>query len=298
MKFLPNIILNFHAIKDPKWLENILLIIKRLYNPMSYEDLGDYYSKRKEIKHGCHITFDDGHISFYDTVFPLLQKYNIPASIFVSPNVISNRINFWFQEINDYDFENLNKIIDQHFMSRQFGPIPVKAKLKQLKISEIWDVIQNYQQITNTQPKSCLNMDLAQIKEIQQSGLINIGAHTMNHPILKNESDEMTGYEIGASIAELSTLLDTEINSFAYPNGKPYFDFGEREMSILKQHKIKFAFSTEERTLKINDNLLSIPRSGFEGGSTPYIYLKLMSGGNLNKLKKMMNKKDESSYRS
>ena len=73
MKLLPNIILNFHAIKDPIWLEKILKIIKRLYNPISYEDLENYYLNKKEIKHACHITFDDGHVSFYEKVFPLLN---------------------------------------------------------------------------------------------------------------------------------------------------------------------------------------------------------------------------------
>lgn len=87
------------------------------------------------------------------------------------------------------------------------------------------------------------------------------------------------------------------IHSFAYPNGKPGFDFGEREMNILKQHDIRLAFTTEERTLRINDNLMSVPRSGFEGGSTPYIYVKLMSGGNVNWMKKIINKRDEQSYR-
>ena len=296
MKFLPNIILNFHAIKDPKWFEHILKIIQRLYHPVSYEDIENYYRNGKTLKHACHITFDDGHISFYETVFPLLKQYNIPASIFVSPKVITERTNFWFQEISDYDFNVLNKLVNKR-LGITDDDSPVTAKLKGLQIKEIWEIIYAYQEQTQTPPKSCMNMNIQQIKEVHQSGLVHIGAHTLTHPILKNENDDSVQYEIGNSISELSKLLDMPIHSFAYPNGKPGFDFGEREMNILKQHDIRLAFTTEERTLRINDNLMSVPRSGFEGGSTPYIYVKLMSGGNVNWLKKVINKRDEQSYR-
>jgi len=296
MKFLPNIILNFHAIKDPKWFEHILKIIQYLYHPVSYEDIENYYRNGKTLKHACHITFDDGHISFYETVFPLLKQYNIPASIFVSPKVITERTNFWFQEISDYDFNILNELVNKQ-LGITDDDSPVKAKLKSLQIKEIWEIISAYQEQTQTPPKSCMNMNIQQIKEVHQSGLVHIGAHTLTHPILKNENDDSVQYEIGNSISELSKLLDMPIHSFAYPNGKPGFDFGEREMNILKQHDIRLAFTTEERTLRINDNLMSVPRSGFEGGSTPYIYVKLMSGGNVNWMKKIINKRDEQSYR-
>lgn len=297
MKFLPNIILNFHAIHNIVWFESLLKTILRLYNPVSYEEVSNYYLVGKPLKHACHLTFDDGHISFYEKVFPLLQKYHVPVSIFVSPKIITERGNFWFQEISDYDFKILNEIVDKYHQFEDMEKMPVKAKLKHLKINEIWRIIEEYQRQTATPTKACVNMNLEQLKELQQSGLVHIGAPTMNHPILKNENDDSVQYEIGNSISELSKLLDMPIHSFAYPNGKPGFDFGEREMNILKQHDIRLAFTTEERTLRINDNLMSVPRSGFEGGSTPYIYVKLMSGGNVNWLKKVINKRDEQSYR-
>lgn len=296
MKIFPNIILNFHAIKEPKWFEHILKIIQRLYHPVSYEDIENYYRNGKTLKHACHITFDDGHISFYETVFPLLKQYNIPASIFVSPKVITERTNFWFQEISDYDFNILNELVNKQ-LGITDDDSPVKAKLKSLQIKEIWEIISAYQEQTKTPPKSCMNMNIQQVKEVYQSGLVHIGAHTMTHPILKNENDDSVQYEIGNSISELSKLLDMPIHSFAYPNGKPGFDFGEREMNILKQHDIKLAFTTEELTFSKNDNLISIPRSGIEGGGVLYIFLKLVSGGNLNFLKKILNKKGEERYR-
>jgi len=297
MKFLPNIILNFHAIHNIVWFESLLKTILRLYNPVSYEEVSNYYLEGKSLKHACHLTFDDGHISFYEKVFPLLQKYNVPVSIFVSPKIVTERSNFWFQEISDYDFKILNEIVDKYHRFENAEKIPVKAKLKHLKINEIWRIIEEYQRQTATPIKACVNMNLEQLKELQQSGLVHVGAHTMNHPILKNEDDQSVEYEISTSIQELSKLLNTSITSFAYPNGKQNFDFGQREIQILANNNIKLAFSTEERPFRVSDDHLAVPRSGFEGGSKVYVYAKLILIKQWGLLKKISRKKGEIAYR-
>lgn len=68
-------------------------------------------------------------------------------------------------------------------------------------------------------------------------------------------------------------------------------------MTVLAKNNIKLAFLTEVKPITIKDNPLSIPRSGFEGGSISYVYLKLFLGSNWERLKTLLNKKDESSYR-
>ena len=47
------------------------------------------------------------------------------------------------------------------------------------------------------------------------------------------------------------------------PNGKPGFDFGNEKL-VFTKNNIKLAFTTEERTLRLNDN--QVFKNGFEGG--------------------------------
>jgi hypothetical protein len=84
----------------------------------------------------------------------------------------------------------------------------------------------------------------------------------MNHPILPNEPYETARLEIAESIRELSTMLNTRVTSFAYPNGVPGLDFGQRELHILKQEGIKIAFSTQGKWLTNTDDPLAAPRIG------------------------------------
>ena len=76
---------------------------------------------------------------------------------------------------------------------------------KNLPLKIIKEIITIYQKETNTRPKSFLNMNVQDLLEVEKSGLVTIGAHTLNHPILKNECDENCDYEITGSIKELQS---------------------------------------------------------------------------------------------
>jgi len=77
-------------------------------------------------------------------------------------------------------------------------------------------------------------MSESELKEAYDSGLVAVGAPTQNHPILANETEQTSRYEIQSSILELSDMLGTQVKYFAYPNGIPSLDFGEREIDVLK----------------------------------------------------------------
>ena len=117
---------------------------------------------------------------------------------------------------------------------------------------------------------------------MEASGLVTIGAHTINHPVLANETDKYCQFEIKESIDKLESILGHPIKYFAYPNGRPGFDFTDREMSYLKENNIALAFSTEIDHVSANINPLSVPRMGFARmGLSPYnplVYFRLNAG--------------------
>lgn len=260
MKILPNTIIYFHEIQDKQWFQNIIETLIKNYHIIGLKELEDYYYNDKSIKNSCHITIDDGDISFYKNAFPILKNFNVPVSVYVSPLNATERLNFWFQEIVDYDATGLNEIISKEFNYKldHQSMSEIKSFLKTLKINEILRIINLYQKKTAVPPKLPMNMNEKQIIELSNSGLVEFGAHTLNHPCLVNEKNEVASYEILESIDRLSNILNKEISSFVYPNG----DYGEREIAILKSKGIKLAFTTERGKLSNMDDPLKIPRSG------------------------------------
>src|SRR5690349_14391327 len=104
MKFIAmNRIVNFHVVSDITWFEKLVVFLKNNYQMVSIDVVHDYMLGNTKCNNICHITVDDGDISFYKNIFPVLKKHNIPATLFVSPKICSETKNFWFQEIDDYD---------------------------------------------------------------------------------------------------------------------------------------------------------------------------------------------------
>ena len=254
--------------------------VKHKYNIVSVDDI--YSLKHKKIskyKNLCLITVDDGDKTFYDNIFPILIKHKTPAVLFVSPKIALNHQNFWFQEIREFDKNVLKLIISNYFRIdiNIINPYPISVIMKNCKIKDIWEIINIYKKQNNSNSFS-YNMSMEEILEVDKSEFVTIGAHTQNHPILLNEEDEVCKNEIFESIDILESELSHEINYFAYPNGIPNLDFGQREMSYLRQKGIRLAFSTQAKNLSYVDNPLSIPRFGLSFGNSTFVKVKLIFG--------------------
>ncbi|HZW40176.1 MAG TPA: polysaccharide deacetylase family protein [Ignavibacteriaceae bacterium] len=276
-----NKIINFHRVTNMVWLDNIICYLKSKYKIVNATDLYAFYKNGISLNNTCHITIDDGDKSFYDCIFPILKKHNVPASIFVSPKIITEKSNYWFQEIIGYNQLELKQIMSD--MSKipinnlmKFSSVSI---LKTYNINQIHEIIKIYQKKTNTQKKVFQNMTVNNLKEVNQSKLITIGAHTLNHPILQNEDDNISRYEIKESIFELSTLLNQQIKYFAYPNGIPNMDFTLREKTYLRELDIHLSFTTEPKNFSIKSDTMCIPRMGVtDSESMPFFKTKMFLG--------------------
>lgn len=275
-----NTIINFHKTSNAAWFAKVLSLLKRYYTIIPIQKLEKYYYNGERIKNSCHITIDDGDRSFYTHIFPVIKKLKIPVSLYVSPSILKNNTNFWFQEIKGYDEDLLKKIISQNtnIDKHSIKTLTSKALLKTLQVNHIHRIIDLYQKKTSTIPKPPQNMNIDQLMDVHKSGLVEIGAHTQNHPILKNETYQNATKEIKDSIYQLSDMLNMKIKWFAYPHGSPGLDFDDREIRIVEDCGIKLAFSTNLNFFSKNDNPLLIPRSGFTYGNRLFVTTKLLLG--------------------
>lgn len=70
-----------------------------------------------------------------------------------------------------------------------------------------------------------------QVREMADSGFVEIAAHTMNHVDLSKSSDRTAYYEIAGSKSELEGIIGKPVTTFAYPYGF----FASRDEAICRQ---------------------------------------------------------------
>lgn len=288
-------IINFHAVNDALWFENVIIYLKSRYKMITLKELYAYYYDNYQVRNACLITVDDGHVSSYNVIYPILKKHQVPAVFFVSPEIAMRKkiMNYWFQEIEGYSNDNLLKIAREYFVQTDVRKTTDKKLIDKLPIDTIRTIISRYQREYSVQPKLPQNMTVEQIQEIDKDGLVEIGAHTLYHPFLANETDRRSKEEIQSSISQLEEILQHPILAFAYPNGRPNVDWGEREIGYLKETSVKLAFSTYHHDLTLANDVYAIPRYGLTKGSLFFIRLKLFFGEYYLHIKKII-KKDAS----
>lgn len=254
-----NFVYYLHDVSSLKEAEDTLLFFQKHYKIVSSDKIDDFLVEKDKSDSHVVLTIDDGWKSTYDYFFPVCKKYKIPITIFVSPQVAQKEENLWFYKMRFCNISQVqNHLINNHVFTDEIRKYPLELVLKEMQIDEVYNLLDA--QLKEQPSRGFCNVE--ELREMHQSGLVTIGAHTLTHPILASESVERSNYEIAESIRQLSDILQNDVTTFAYPNGLYGIDFGEREMEVCKQNGIKFAFSVDPGVLSKRVNTMAIPRCG------------------------------------
>ena len=86
------------------------------------------------------------------------------------------------------------------------------------------------------------------IKEMLDSGVFELGGHTITHPYLPNTSIEDKKYEMIECKNILETTFNTKVSSFAYPFGI----YNTEDVEIIESSNFKSAVTTDEGVANAN----------------------------------------------
>jgi len=217
------------------------------------------------------ITFDDGYADNEQIALPILERLGLPATFFVASGFSHGGVMFNDGVIEavrgapagTYDLSSLG--LGSHTVgdsaSRRALIDRLIARLKYLPVSERRERVSELAATLRSTPPSDLMMRPAQIKRLHDRGM-EIGAHTVSHPILARLTDEEAGAEIAGSKRELEEITGAPVTLFAYPNGKPGQDYGPRDVALVKQAGFAAAVSTVNGVADRNSDLFQLPRFG------------------------------------
>lgn len=224
------------------------------------------------------ITFDDGYLDNLQFALPILEEFQVPATIFVSTGTMNQQKELWWDELEylllnedhipiyfqleDGEFgyrwdtstreyrENCYKSI-HHLMKNFVGPGKREEWMKQL-----W----YWRGLEPEARKENLTVSKEQCMTLAQSKMISIGAHTVNHPSLAVLSRSEQKKEIESSIITLSNILEKQIILFSYPFGSYGANYNEDSIEICQDCGIMKAASTDSLLWNSSMSPYKIPR--------------------------------------
>ena len=278
---------------DANNFEQHLQVLKKKYVVEPLPNLVEQLNKKKIRKKSIAITFDDGYADNYFIAKPLLEKYNLPATFFITSKNIDLQKEFWWDElakilllttelpqtlsleINGHPFfydlakETLltEELLNKHKNFIAYNPETLRSGLY-YKLWEyftpmpVHEQLQLIEQIRTwagvaevARPEYCC-MSSHQIEEMFANSLFEIGGHTMSHPALPYHGKEIQHEEILRNKILLENITGKKINLFAYPSGK----HNNSTVEILKQLYFEGAFTTEADIIKKDSDAFTLGR--------------------------------------
>ena len=264
-----------------KVFEKQMKYLSRNYNVVSLNQLLSYLIREEDMpKRLCVITFDDGWKEVYDYAYPVLKKFRLPATIFLTTNHVEEKNWFWeerlkyliariFQSKQDMKLHANNSLINklekcglQDIVSikrRELNSYIAKIiyrcrKENPERLNSIFQELENLIHLSSIiEPRLFLNW--REVKEMSQNG-ISFGAHTQSHCNLTTCSENETSKEVNNSKNILEREIDFTVDTFAYPYGK--YDLAVK--SIVKESGFICACSTESGFLDKNSDHFALKR--------------------------------------
>jgi peptidoglycan/xylan/chitin deacetylase (PgdA/CDA1 family) len=237
------------------------------------------------------LTFDDGYRCFYTSIFPLLKKYNISATMFLCTECLekgaillhdrlgyilatSSETKFSLPELDSRIF-SLGSEEERALVFREVG-----AKIHLMCHDEKVRTVDRLSEVLKVDesaiPRHIPMLSWSEVREMQDSGLVTFGAHTVSHAILTSIGIREARDEILQSKQVMEKELDVPVRFMAYPNGADD-DFNESVKEAVQEAGYDLAFTTISRFGGQIDPY-ELPRDGFSS-SEPFSRFKLRVSG-------------------
>jgi peptidoglycan/xylan/chitin deacetylase (PgdA/CDA1 family) len=241
---------------SPEHFAEHLAILSRHWRPLGLKQLIEARQRGRIPDRSVVITFDDGYANHRHVVLPLLEQFDVPATFFVPTGQLASQREYWWDELEGlltlpghlpaslsidvsgkrHDFELSEREYtdehcqrDQQLWAWEGGPgsrlalyYVLWAQLRPAQASEqarVMDVLLAWAGKETFRRPSNRPLSVMELQELSSSRLVEIGAHTVTHPILAQLPPEQQQQEVVGNQRDLEQILGRPVESFAFPYG-------------------------------------------------------------------------------
>jgi len=283
---------------SPRNFREQMAVLRAHAHPMRLADLDPALRSDTLLPRSVIVTFDDGYVDNLMHARPALERFGVPATVFVASGYVGQDREYWWEEIDRLLLEpgTLPRVLEltiggttHHWNledTAQYGAIqawrnrhwfawqaPPTARHRVFRA--VWRALHDAPSVrereaaiarlremagvaANGRPRRrCC--DARQLRELGRGGLVEIGAHTIDHPSLAFISPDDQRREIAGSKAAIEHILDQPVQSFAYPFGSRE-DYTATTVEIVREAGFRQACSNFPEPLVRDVHRLQYPR--------------------------------------
>jgi peptidoglycan/xylan/chitin deacetylase (PgdA/CDA1 family) len=259
--------------------------------------LRDHLARDGERLPSIIVTFDDGYADNVHVAWPILERYDIPATFFIVSGYVGQTQEFWWDELDrlllqpgrlpasfrlDLDGGIVNADLtgateyaredserDRNWRAGNLPPTPRHAlyyslwqRLRPMPEADrqlILAAIRRWAGIDSRGRRSRLAMAEPDLAALAGHPLVDVGCHTQTHPRLSSLPLPEQTAEVRGCKERLERLLEREVQSFAYPYGG-LDDYTAETCAMVREVGLSVACSTATGIVTPSSDLFQLPR--------------------------------------
>lgn len=252
---------------DQKVFAAQMRLLRGLFNVLPLSEAVDRLASRSLPARALSITFDDGYRDNLENAAPILRRLGLPATFFISTAFIEGG-RMWNDtliesiriapETLQLDDLGLGSHRCNSWTSRRDVIHALIDRTKYLHPDERLRLVGEIAARVRLKPSDSM-MTEQQLRELCGLGM-ELGAHTVNHPILTSVTADVAREEIAFSRRRLVDITAQPISLFAYPNGRPVRDYAAEHVRMVRQLGFRAAVSTGWGYARSYTDIMQIPR--------------------------------------
>lgn len=208
--------------------------IRQCFRPVPLRSLVDGLHDGVIPPRSVAVTFDDGYRDNLVEAKPVLERWDVPATVFVVSGYVGSGRRFWWDELERICTapkelpDRLELSIGRRARAWSVPNEDERRGLFRALRDTLWALDDREREETLTQLREWSGvgpspvhdtMDAEELEQLVHDDLVEIGAHSITHPRLPALSRKRQLEEIQGSMGRLSELLDRPVRLFSYPFG-------------------------------------------------------------------------------
>lgn len=221
------------------------------------EELRSIVSGETKLKQfSVYFTFDDGYLDNYTSAYEVLRSNGVTGAFFLVTSYVGTATIPWWDEIA-YCVRNTS----QTELCLTY-PTPLRVRLSPLSLDRepsISAILEHYKRTDNVMPDVFMQklreatgcsptkdrrrfLSWEEAKKMHEAGM-EIGSHTVTHPILSRLTPDLQRHEIEYSKKEIEARIGSKISAVAYPVGSQNcFDHVTEKIALSLGYSMCFSF--------------------------------------------------------
>ena len=276
----------------PQSFDRQMAYLARHYQVVPLDQVVTCIAERKPFpSRAVAITFDDGYMDNYACAYPILKKYGLTATFFITAGPVVRGQRFWVSWVHEAiegakhlagllrdgavpGLEDINATD-----SREQVIAEVTTRLNRMGCSARAEALARLAKVLSLhvpeEPGSSglgIMMGPEQVRDMSLGGM-SIGSHTVTHPNLPRLTAKELDHELRESKALLEAVTGTSVEHLAYPGGPEVTnpDFTDQVAEAVRQAGYRSACNSIRGVVSLNDQLFTLRRhdvsdhDGFSG---------------------------------